>query len=218
MWRTLPLLVLRPGRLSREWREGKRARYVPPLHMFLFAVFALFLAISVRQSLTEKPAKTVVAEAQADAEPNRKAEELSEGPWLPRAFAQFREDPKYYGYKAESLTYKLAPLFALLSVVGLWLLLAFKKGLNLYDHSVVALYGLAFLAVALLVTIGLAPVLPWNLGPAFLIATFLHAIVHLRGAYRLSWAGAVLRTFLLGLVNIIIGLLFALLVIGLSTS
>lgn len=47
LWRTLPLLVFNPGRLSREWRQGKRVRYVPPLHVFLFAVFLLFLIPSL---------------------------------------------------------------------------------------------------------------------------------------------------------------------------
>ncbi|MFN3538301.1 MAG: DUF3667 domain-containing protein, partial [Brevundimonas sp.] len=43
LWRTLPLLALRPGRLSGEWMAGRRMRYVAPLHVFLFAVFLLFL-------------------------------------------------------------------------------------------------------------------------------------------------------------------------------
>ncbi|WP_291840318.1 DUF3667 domain-containing protein, partial [Brevundimonas sp.] len=43
LWRTLPLLAFNPGKLSREWMAGRRARYVAPLHLFLFAVFLLFL-------------------------------------------------------------------------------------------------------------------------------------------------------------------------------
>jgi len=45
-WRTLPLLVFRPGRLTREWCLGKRTRYVSPLAMFLFTVFVMFMALS----------------------------------------------------------------------------------------------------------------------------------------------------------------------------
>ena len=45
-WRTLPLLVLRPGRLTREWVLGKRTRYVSPLALFLFTIFVMFMAIS----------------------------------------------------------------------------------------------------------------------------------------------------------------------------
>lgn len=46
--RTLPLLLFRPGVLTRRYNEGKRARYVPPFRLFLlsslifyFIVFAL---------------------------------------------------------------------------------------------------------------------------------------------------------------------------------
>ena len=46
IWRTLPLLVFNPGRLTREWIEGKRTRYVSPLAIFLFTVFLMFFALS----------------------------------------------------------------------------------------------------------------------------------------------------------------------------
>lgn len=46
IWRTLPLLWLNPGKLTREWIEGRRARYVSPLAMFLFTVFVMFFALS----------------------------------------------------------------------------------------------------------------------------------------------------------------------------
>jgi len=46
IWRTLPLLVLNPGKLTREWIHGKRTRYVSPLAIFLFTVFVTFFALS----------------------------------------------------------------------------------------------------------------------------------------------------------------------------
>jgi hypothetical protein len=45
-WRTLPLLVFRPGRLTREWCQGKRTRYVSPLAVFLFTMFVMFMLLS----------------------------------------------------------------------------------------------------------------------------------------------------------------------------
>ena len=41
-WRTLPLLIRRPGELTRRYVEGERAKFVSPLGMFLFAVFLMF--------------------------------------------------------------------------------------------------------------------------------------------------------------------------------
>ncbi|MFN3669857.1 MAG: DUF3667 domain-containing protein [Brevundimonas sp.] len=46
VWRTLPLLALNPGRLTREWIHGRRTRYVSPLALFLFTVFVAFFAFS----------------------------------------------------------------------------------------------------------------------------------------------------------------------------
>lgn len=45
-WRTLPLLVWRPGKLTREYIDGKRASYVSPIALFLFVVFLSFAAFS----------------------------------------------------------------------------------------------------------------------------------------------------------------------------
>ena len=45
-WRTLPLLVFQPGRLTRNYIEGKRTRYVSPLALFLFMVFLMFFVVS----------------------------------------------------------------------------------------------------------------------------------------------------------------------------
>lgn len=46
IWRTLPLLAFNPGRLTREWVEGKRTRYVSPLAIFLCTLFVMFFALS----------------------------------------------------------------------------------------------------------------------------------------------------------------------------
>jgi hypothetical protein len=49
-WRTLPRLVFRPGQLTRDWCQGKRARYVSPLALFLFTVFVIFMLLSYMPS------------------------------------------------------------------------------------------------------------------------------------------------------------------------
>jgi hypothetical protein len=41
-WRTLPLLVFKPGKLTREYVHGRRARYIAPFALFLFTVFLMF--------------------------------------------------------------------------------------------------------------------------------------------------------------------------------
>jgi hypothetical protein len=46
IWRTLPLLALNPGRLTREYIDGRRASYVSPIALFLFVVFLTFALFS----------------------------------------------------------------------------------------------------------------------------------------------------------------------------
>ena len=42
IWRTLPMLAWQPGRLTREYIDGRRASYVSPIALFLFSVFLMF--------------------------------------------------------------------------------------------------------------------------------------------------------------------------------
>jgi len=41
-WKTLPLLIFKPGKLTRRYIDGERAKFVSPMAMFLFSVFAMF--------------------------------------------------------------------------------------------------------------------------------------------------------------------------------
>lgn len=42
LWDTLPLLAFKPGDLTRRYIAGERAKFVSPMAMFLFTVFAMF--------------------------------------------------------------------------------------------------------------------------------------------------------------------------------
>src|SRR5690606_39095357 len=56
IWRTLPILVWRPGQLTREYIDGRRATYVSPIALFLFTIFLLFATFSAMggsKALTE---------------------------------------------------------------------------------------------------------------------------------------------------------------------
>ncbi|MDJ0922631.1 MAG: DUF3667 domain-containing protein [Henriciella sp.] len=43
--RTLPVLLFRPGVLTRSYTDGKRARYVPPFRLFLISSLIFYLAL-----------------------------------------------------------------------------------------------------------------------------------------------------------------------------
>jgi hypothetical protein len=46
VWRTLWLLISKPGFLTREFVEGRRARYLPPFRLYLVLSVILFLVVS----------------------------------------------------------------------------------------------------------------------------------------------------------------------------
>jgi hypothetical protein len=41
--RTLKPLLLHPGRLTRDYLDGRRFRYVPPLRLYIFTSMAFFI-------------------------------------------------------------------------------------------------------------------------------------------------------------------------------
>jgi Protein of unknown function (DUF3667) len=46
IWRTIPMLILNPGHLTRRYIHGERARFVSPMALFLFTVFLTFAVFS----------------------------------------------------------------------------------------------------------------------------------------------------------------------------
>ncbi|HYE46505.1 MAG TPA: DUF3667 domain-containing protein [Caulobacter sp.] len=231
LWRTLPILALNPGRLSRAWIEGRRARYVAPLHVFLFAVFIMFTVPSfLPRGADERPTinfNGVEAPKDPEArkaffEAQRKAMEMQVDPEakgfdafvqngvrsIMRFFGPKMDKQQYYSYKFKTLLYKLSFLFAPISMAILWLLLLYKRRFSLYDHGVVALYGLGFMAM--LITI--AEILPGPLAGLWTVFLFafvpIHAIRHLRQAYLMSWPGALVVGALMGVLTLVALLLF----------
>lgn len=67
-WRTLPKLFFRPGTLTRQYIEGKRADHVPPMALFLLSVFVMFLTIAFVQPPEPGPAQAAASRAVQAAE------------------------------------------------------------------------------------------------------------------------------------------------------
>lgn len=221
LWRTLPLLILKPGRLSQEWMAGRRVRYVAPLHLFLFAVFLLFLVPnftgqhmfdmgpSGAGSIPSTAVFTITEEDgtkrqidPADAEALKREMNLS-GPVATAIdlSTKLRKNPQYYGYKFETLAYKLSFVAVPISVLILWLLYAWRRRFTLYQHAVVSLYGLGFLALCVAFASLFSGVVRDVLNIALVIAAPVHAAVHLRGAYGSGWIQTILRTVVLSVLT-----------------
>ena len=77
LWRTLRLLLTRPGRLTREYLEGRRRRYVLPLRLYLTCQLPVLPRVeadrrrrraSMHQGMARKRLGTVAASRPGNAE------------------------------------------------------------------------------------------------------------------------------------------------------
>lgn len=68
IWRTLPLLVWKPGKLTRRYIDGQRVRFISPIALFLFSVFLMFAAISVTGGFNTGPGEEIREGIAEDAE------------------------------------------------------------------------------------------------------------------------------------------------------
>ena len=71
IWRTRPMLAWRPGELTRRYIAGERARFVSPIALYLFTVFAMFAVLNFTGTLNpdaesfKNNLKSEIAEEQA---------------------------------------------------------------------------------------------------------------------------------------------------------
>ncbi|HWA01200.1 MAG TPA: DUF3667 domain-containing protein [Caulobacterales bacterium] len=77
-WRTLPRLAFRPGTLTRDYIEGKRARYVSPLALFLFTIFLVFGVIAMVGNVSLNDIANVQVNGRDMRDPQARATTLAE--------------------------------------------------------------------------------------------------------------------------------------------
>jgi Protein of unknown function (DUF3667) len=69
-WKTLASLLARPGRMTRRFLEGRRARYVAPVRLFVIALVAFFLSLTLLDvalfKLSMIPAESVFDQNEKD--------------------------------------------------------------------------------------------------------------------------------------------------------
>ena len=216
-WRTLPMLLLRPGALTRRYIEGERARFLSPIATFLLSAFLMFAVVNNlgrRAYYVEEPAARA-APGQTSPEPDLAIDmDLSDAPaplrWIDAAWRKAKENPSLLGYKLQTNAYKYSWMLIPISLPLVWLLFLhrrrYRQRFKAYDHAVFVTYSIAFLSLfavglTLLKLLGLngtAALIPLAAPPA-------HAFVQLRGAYGLSVWSAAWRTAALAIFAFIAG-------------
>ena len=128
------------------------------------------------------------------------------------------ENPDFTLYRIQEKAYKLSFLLVPLSVPALWLMFAWRRDVRTFDHFVFALYSLSFMSLLVILAVLLdkaGRVLPFiaSVSGLLFFVPPVHMFAQLKGAYRLGWGGALVRTVLLVGASIVILVLFAGLII-----
>lgn len=246
IWRTLPMLVWRPGEMTRNYIVGQRARYVSPVAIYLFSVFLMFAVLNFNGVLSpdvDSMVSETVAEARSDEQARldrlekERAEAIAAGretaaidrriakrkediaqldrvgqtgalvqadpgdedmpAWIRPIIESAQRNPQAFLLNVQDAASKFSWLLIPISVPFLWLLFPFNRRYRLYDHTVFVTYSLSFMmmlviAGGLLVAAG-AP----GIASLLFLVPPIHMYRQLKGAYRLSWWSAALRTLAL---------------------
>ncbi len=176
IWRTLPMLALHPGKLTREYIDGRRASYVSPIALFLFSVFLLFAALHVAEGSAPASLDPVPTGTEAATKGNvtfhvkgpdgtatlQNVKFRSDFPALDRLLKEGMKNPQLALLKVQSAAYKYSWALIPLSVPFIWLLFPFSRRFGIYDHTVFVTYSLAFMSVlGVIVTLGALYDLPF---------------------------------------------------------
>ncbi len=205
LWRTLIRLVAHPARLTRDYLAGHRVAEIPPLRLFVVTLVVVFAVGAIgghhHASFTNLRHDSPEIH-QAINGINIKGEPgLSH--WL-RVHAGYAvDDPAEVLRTMREWAERFAFLLLPLSAISLKLLFPFRRDVTLYDHLIFTLHSLSFagLVVALVMVFGAVPVVK-NWVSLLTLALPIHLFVHMRGLYRLSVFGTLVRMAALAVLSL----------------
>lgn len=219
LWRTLKLLLLRPGELTRQYRAGRRRHYVLPLRIYLSISLVVLLALRIAAAWNIDEALQVdLGDRRASVNALAFGETrvgLNEGvffcegmpAWLCKRFQRRLDvDPKALLAQIPQLGERVvanlgAAMFVMLPAFATWLkLLYLNRRLRYTEHLVFALHVHAFWFVALALTVfG-----PGWVGTLAFFAVPVYTLLAMRRVYGGRWWPLLLRA---GVIAALYGLL-----------
>ncbi len=216
LWRTLKLLLLKPGELTRQYLAGRRKHYVLPLRLYLtVSVLAILLLRLVADAEVNLGIPADLDLRQGEYSIVRFDDATGAGlengvfycRGMPAWFCQRLErrldtDPKGLQREAAALgarfignlggaVFVMVPLFALCQKLVYW-----NRRLRYTEHLVFALHLHAFWLLSLLLTL-----LPWGwVGVVVAVAVPWYALAALKRVYGGRWVWRWLRAAVVSLV------------------
>jgi len=224
LWRTLKLLLLKPGKLTREYLDGRRRRYLLPLRLYLtisVIVLLLFrLSTTVNAGVGPEVATTGMPKS-IEFEIGLGSAGLNDGvfyckglpPWLcQRLQRRYDIEPRQLVREITHIGDRFvanlgATMFVLLPTYALWLGLAYRnRRLRYTEHLVFALHVHAFWFLMLGATL---PGFEW-VSMLAMLAVPVYSLLALRQVYGGRWWPLLLRAGAISaLYGVSLGLAFA---------
>jgi hypothetical protein len=216
IWQTFPRLVLRPGKLTRNYLDGHRATQVPPFRIFLIVLLLVFFSGGLDLQANKQNIKFAnldSPEVQKSMSPSDRADmkkgldgfkaEMSKPKpsarptelWLRAQMVKAMNNQEAYKAAIAQWAERFAVLMLPIAAIMLTVLFVFKKGVYVFDHLIFSMHSLSFQGLLLTVVFALGLVVDW--GPWLLLLSPVHLFVHMRGTYKISWYGTLIRMFLL---------------------
>ncbi|MBR9834136.1 MAG: DUF3667 domain-containing protein [Alphaproteobacteria bacterium] len=236
--RTLPKLFLRPGRLTRDYADGKRARYVPPFRMFLLAslvfYFTLFAMISNEGWIRDLTLDEHEAGTELVIEPD--AAGLSDGLDLSLNAQEFAsqdeqsasvervrrvlDNRELFQAELEKWAPRLSVFLVPLTILALTFLHIWRRKLYVYDHAIHALHLHSWFYLIGSMWMVLSPFAGW-IHPFMALLVFYYVWRSLVVATQSGWIMSFMRLLFLllfWLVVVLVLMIGAIVMSGLEAS
>ncbi len=226
LWRTIPDLLFRPGRLTRSYLEGHRAPQIPPLRLFLVVLLGIFLIggitggtklghVSSTTTVTDSHGKvlhlaSVGPQSLDQLSPQERnalidkvhvnlgsdKPDAAASQWLRDRIKKTLADPERFQLILEQWSERFAILMLPISALILSILFVFQRRFYLFDHTIFSLHSLSAMGLVAIVGMILSLLIGDWAALLFLPAP-VHLFAHMRGVYRTSIVGTLIRMFLL---------------------
>ena len=199
LWRTLGVLIPRPGQLTCEYLAGRRRGYLPPLRLYLTASFLFFVIVKlfganldVRMAdevVLDPPDHATVARFQACVDTPGRCDTVEA--WLAKFNLRLLSGGKNpRGLASRLVRNALYAMFMMLPIFAALMQLAYRRRRQSYGvHFVFGLHMHAFWFLALLAQTPL----PEPLGAMMVLAVIFHGVLAMRRVHEGRWSATLAR-------------------------